>query len=42
MLFLLMAFLLFYVQLSLLMGYGNYIHYATFMAARAYLSPGPD
>lgn len=41
-LFLLMAFLLFYVQLALMMGYGNYAHYATFMAARAYLSAGPD
>jgi hypothetical protein len=39
-LFLLMAFLLFYVQLALMMGYGNYAHYATFMAARAYLSAG--
>lgn len=41
-LFLLMSFLLFYVQLALMMGYGNYAHYATFMAARAYLSAGPD
>ncbi len=41
-LFLLMAFLLFYVQLALMMGYGNYAHYATFMAARAYLSAGPN
>jgi len=40
-LFLLMSFLLFYVQLALMMGYGNYAHYATFMAARAYLSAGP-
>lgn len=41
-LFLLMAFMLFYVQLALMMGYGNYAHYATFMAARAYLSAGTD
>jgi hypothetical protein len=41
-LFLLMGLLLFYVQLALMMGYGNYAHYATFMAARAYLSAGPD
>lgn len=41
-LFLLMAFLLFYVQLALMMGYGNYAHYATFMAARAYLAAGPS
>lgn len=41
-LFLLMSFLLFYVQLALMMGYGNYAHYATFMAARAYLSAGPS
>jgi hypothetical protein len=41
-LFLLMAFLLFYVQLSLLLGYGNYAQYATFMAARAYLSAGAN
>lgn len=39
-LFLLMAFLLFYVQLALMMGYGNYAHYATFMAARAYMAAG--
>ena len=37
-----MSFLLFYVQLALMMGYGNYAHYATFMAARTYLAAGPD
>jgi hypothetical protein len=43
-LILVMAFMLFYFQLGLLMGLGNYIHYATFMSARAYLSAGssPD
>ncbi len=38
----LMGFVLFYLQLSLMMAFGNYVHYATFMAARAYLSAGPD
>jgi hypothetical protein len=33
-------FSLFYVQLSLVFAYGNYVHYATFMSARAYLSSG--
>lgn len=35
---LLMAFSLFFIQLSLVFGWGNYVHYATFMSARAYLS----
>ncbi len=35
-LILLMAFVLFYVQLSLVLAWGNYVQYATFMAARAY------
>jgi hypothetical protein len=39
---LLMAIILFFLQLTLIFGYGNYIHYATFMSARAYLSGGPD
>lgn len=38
----LMGFLLFFVQLALIMAWGNYVHYATFMAARAYLSSGPS
>lgn len=33
---------LFFVQFSLGMAWGNYIHYATFMSARAYLSGGPN
>lgn len=39
---LLMSIILFFLQLTLIFGYGNYVHYATFMAARAYLSSGPD
>ena len=38
---LLISFILFFLQLTLLMGISNYIQYATFMAARAYLSSGP-
>jgi hypothetical protein len=38
----LFAFVLFFIQLTLMMAFGNYAHYATFMAARAYLSSGPD
>jgi hypothetical protein len=41
-LILLMAIILFYMQLTLVFAYGNYVHYATFMAARAYLSAGPS
>ena len=33
-----MALLLFFIQISLIFAWGNYIHYATFMSARAYLS----
>ena len=39
---LLFAFILFYVQLSLIFAWGNYVHYATFMSARAFLSAGPS
>ena len=39
-LMLLMGFILFYLQLSLVMGFGNYVHYATFMSARAYMAAG--
>jgi hypothetical protein len=35
------AFMFLFFQLSMLMGFGSYIQYATFMAARAYLSAGP-
>jgi len=40
-LILLMGFVLFYLQLALVFSFGNYVHYATFMAARAYLAAGP-
>ncbi|MGK5086263.1 TadE family protein [Bdellovibrionota bacterium FG-2] len=41
---LLIAFILFFLQLTLVFGVGNYFHYATFMSARAYLAAGstPD
>lgn len=39
---LLLAFLLFFLQLCMVFAFGNYVHYATFMAARAYLSSGPN
>ena len=35
---LLMAYLLFFFQLSMIFGFGNFVHYATFMSARALLS----
>ena len=43
-LMLLMGFVLFYLQLTFVFAFGNYVHYATFMAARAYLAAGdsPD
>jgi hypothetical protein len=37
-LILLLSFMLFYLQLSLVLSFGNYVQYATFMSARAYLS----
>lgn len=37
---LLMAFILFVLQLSLVFAWGNYIQYATFLSARAYLAAG--
>jgi Flp pilus assembly protein TadG len=37
---LLMSFVFLFLQLSLVFGFGNYAHYATFMSARAYLSAG--
>lgn len=39
---LLLSFVLFYIQLSLVFAWGNFAHYATFMSARAYLASGPD
>jgi len=41
-LILLMSFTMFFLRLSLMFGFGNYVHYATFMAARAYLAAGAD
>lgn len=41
-LILLMTFVLFNFQFTLMSAYGNFVHYATFMAARAYLSSGPS
>jgi hypothetical protein len=38
---LILGFSLFFIQASLVFAYGNYVHYATFMSARAYLSAGP-
>ena len=37
---LILSFVLGFMQISLVLGYGNYVHYATFMAARAQLSAG--
>lgn len=41
-LILLLAFVLFFLQFALVSAWGNYVHYATFMSARAYLAAGPD
>lgn len=37
---LIFGFLFFFIQLSLILSWGNYVQYATFMSARAYLSGG--
>lgn len=37
---LIFGFLFFFIQLSLILAWGNYVQYATFMSARAYLSGG--
>ena len=37
-----MSFVLFYVQTALGLAWANYVQYATFMSARAYLSSGPN
>ncbi len=39
-LMLLMGFIMFFIQLALMLGFSNYVQYATFMSARAYLSAG--
>jgi len=43
-LILLMSFSMFFLRLGLVFGFSNYVQYATFMSARAYLSAGstPD
>jgi len=41
-LILLMGLILFYLQLTLVFSYGNYVQLRTFMSARAFLSSGPD
>lgn len=38
----LFAFTLFFIQLSLVLSFGNFVHYATFMSARALLSAGSN
>lgn len=42
MLVFIMAFILFFFQFSMVSAVGSYIHYATFLAARAYQSAGPS
>ena len=42
MLLFVMSLILFFMQLSLSFAWANYIHYATFMSARAYLAGGDD
>lgn len=37
---LVIAFILFFFQLSMIFAFGNYVHYATFMSARAYMAAG--
>lgn len=39
---LLLAYILFFFQLSMVFSFGNYVHYATFMSARAYLASSAD
>ena len=40
--FLIIVFFLAFTQMSLIFGFANFVHYATFMAARAELSSGPS
>src|SRR4051794_23440686 len=39
---LLLAFILFYFEITMIFAYGSFAHYATFMSARAYLSGSAD
>lgn len=41
-LIMMLGFILFYFQLTMIFAFGNFVHYATFMSARAYLSAGPS
>ncbi len=41
-LILLFTFSMFFLKLAMFFGVANYVHYATFMSARAYLSAGED
>ncbi len=41
-LIIIISFFFFYVKLSAVFAIGNYIHYVTFMSARAYLSSAPS
>ena len=41
-LILLMTSLFFFVHVAFIFAWGNYVHYATFMSARAYLASGPS
>lgn len=41
-LILVLGFFFFFIQASFCFSFGNWVHYATFMSARAYLSAGPD
>jgi len=40
--FLLFALIFFFIQLALILSFGNYTQYAVFMSSRAYLSAGPS
>ncbi len=39
---LILSFSLFFIQLCLVLAWGNFVHYATFMSARAYMAGGGD
>ncbi|MEK7689515.1 MAG: TadE family protein [Bdellovibrionota bacterium] len=41
-LILIMAFVFFFLQLAMVLAWGNFVHYATFMSARAYQSAGSN
>ncbi len=39
---LILSFSFFFIQICLIMAWGNFVHYATFMSARAYMAGGGD